>query len=280
MIMRTGLVLVLALLALCGCASAHRDITFLSRVPSIEPPIFNPHRKFGLNLHAEQRRFGGAITNNLVTSFQFVKDKVNLDERTGLDLGLTWAADMKAYGRENKYTAITTQLEASFDYFSGKFGYDGQRSSNPDNFVMSFGIGSYSAVASSSRSGGSCGSLICFGSASNTQSVIATENSIETSQSGSDAKLSFSVGYRTSEKGISYVGASQMTTFWKAAASKPGFDPISFEERFRSIGYGIGYVRQVSPKAHFSISVQQLILDWNQTKYQRGMFNIGFLATN
>lgn len=262
------------LIFLCGCSSPQKSITYRSRVPSIEAPLFNENLQLGISTQIESQRFEVAATKNLVDDFAFYRNgdsftsgesQVSLE---GLDIALTGAlgADLYAF-----------QAEASFDFIEGKFGLGSLYESSPSSWLLMIGGGLYrTAVRIGS---GSC-KFFCFSSEEDQKSTRDIENRIETQQSGTESKWSASLGYRFKQKWIVYAGYSQMHYKYFAKITDTTRNPSSleFNETYDGAGYGLGLGYQFSRHAQMSLAGQTLVMNWNNRRQERGMgvLNIHF----
>lgn len=272
--LQTTFMLVLAplLLLISACSSPQKRIIFKSRVPSIEAPLFNENLQFGISTQLESQRFEVQLSGNLVDDFSFRRngerfsgdgDSLKLE---GLDLALTGALGEDLYA---------FQAEVSADFFELKAGAGSLYPRSPTKWILMAGGGIYrTAIRVSS---GKC-DFFCLSSEEDSKKTQSIENRIETQQSGQEIKLSGTLGYRLSDKWIIYLGYSQMNYRYHASATDPTRNPskIELNETFEGVGYGGGIAFQAHRHFQMSIAAQNISLNWDNRRHERGMGTVNF----
>lgn len=259
-----------------GCSTPQKNIRFHSRIPSIEAPLFNQHRQLGISTQLESERFEVQATKNLVNDFSFYKGQETftsnkssdaLSSVQGLDVALTGALQTDSF---------SFQAEASFDFLELKTGVGALHSDENTKWLGMLGAGYY--LTATRVDSGNC-RFLCFSSEADQRKNQSIEDSITTSQSGHELKLSATLGYRTSRKSFVYLGYSHMFYNYKAEAIREP-NRIEFKEAFEGLGYGVGFAHQINEHFQMSFALQQISIRYGGKKQERGAgvvnFNFGF----
>lgn len=265
---KTIFALLAASALLAGCRSgARKDVYFRSRLPTMEIPAFREGPGFGARVDVETVRSTVHATNNLVTDFNYYKDKINFsdsDSISGWDLFLTY---------KNSYAQIPLEVAATLDGLEARAGVFGFQEASDQKWFLMANYGIY-RVAAYSESGNKC-DFLCFDSQESSDSSEKSQNDLDVTMNGYESKLGATLGYRLDEKSSALVSYNRMVHNYNSSARKISTDArIGFSERAESYGLGVGYMYTVNTNLAWGFSADRILMTWNGKDSERYSFGL------
>lgn len=243
----SSLIGLMAWVLLVGCASNKTEIFYRSRLPTLEDPRFNQHKKLGLEIDLESDRLKTRITNDLRTDFSFRKNNSDFSHNYGeLKLGGLDINGTYAHWLNEKFPL---QLNVSTDFLEMKLGLLGFRKNTERGFFLMANAGYYQTATYGADD---CG-FVCLRSP---QWGPVAENNVVVESSGFETKVGGTLGYFLDASSSVYAGYNHMRYDYQAKAHQENGanQTIGFNESFQA--YGVGAVT----KNTFTRDFQQLLI--------------------